>query len=90
MWVMDRENNSRAAKLVRFKEKAQKTAFTVWVQDAMIPLSRITRIVEQHLKDMGYEEGVSIRRGKIVIEIQIDNGRETLVVKERELNKALD
>lgn len=48
------------------------------------------KIVKQHLIDMGYEDGVSIRRGKIVIEIQIDNEQETLVVKERELKEALE
>ncbi len=55
----------------------------------MIPLSRILKIVEKHLKEMGYGKGVCIRRGKIVIEIQIDNEREALIVKKGGNSKKL-
>jgi hypothetical protein len=52
-----------------------------------ITRTAIHKIVDEKLTEMGYGESVRIERGSLFIQIQFENFKPSLKIKERELEK---
>ena len=49
----------------------------------------IKRLLDQMLDEMGYAQYLNIKYGRIVLEVNFEDGKGTLVVKERNLQRLL-
>jgi len=54
----------------------------------MMTRQRLLEIIERQFLEMGYGEVIDIDRGHVSIQVQIENGKPTVVIRDREIVKA--